>query len=87
MVDPEKENIRRFLCFLGRRQNRSPNSIQRNVNNSEDNVFILIIFIYVLYIEDYESPWWRPRIYDSHILYAEREKLDLLAHGKTNGTG
>ena len=56
MVDPEREHIERFICFLGRRHNISPNSIQRNVKTHEGNVFILIIFIYVLYIEEYESP-------------------------------
>ena len=67
------------MCFLGRRHNRSPNSIRRNVKTHEGNVFILIIFIYVLGIEEYESPLWRTQIYDSHILDVEREKLDLLA--------
>ena len=85
MVDLEREQIRRFLCFLGRRQNRSPNSIQRNVKTLEGNVFILIIFIYVLYIDECESLWWRSQIYDSHILDVDREKLDLLDPGKTSG--
>ena len=52
----EREQIGRFLCFLGRKHNRSPNSIRRNVKTREGNVFILIIFIYVLDIEEYESP-------------------------------
>ena len=55
MVDPEREHIGRFLCFLGRRQNISPNYIWKNVKIPNGNVFILIIFIYVLYIEDHES--------------------------------
>ena len=54
--DSEKEQIKRFICFLGRRQNRSPNSIRKNVKTPEGNVFILIIFIYVLFIEEYKSP-------------------------------
>ena len=87
MADPKREQIERFLCFLGRRHNRSPNYIQRNVKTLEGNVFILIIFIYMLDIWEYESLWWRTQIYDSHILYVEREKLDFLGHGKTNGTG
>ena len=49
MVDFERQKIRRFLYFLGRRQNRSPNSIQRNVKSPEGNAFILIIFICVIY--------------------------------------
>ena len=55
MVDPEREQIGRFLCFLERRRNRSPNSIWINVKTVEGNVFVLIIFIYVLDIEEYES--------------------------------
>ena len=58
-----------------------------NVKTHEVNVFILIILIYVLYIEEYESPWWMDQIYDSHILDVEREKLDSLSLGKTSGTG
>ena len=87
MVDPKKELIERLLCFLGRRHNRSPNSIWRNVKIPKDNVFILIISIYVLDIEEYESSWWRTQTYDSCILDVEREKLDLLAPGKTSGIG
>ena len=56
MTDLDKEQIGRFLTLLGRRKNRSPNSIKRNVKTPEGNVFILIIFIYVLYIEEYEPP-------------------------------
>ena len=56
MVDYEREQIGRFICFLGRRHNISPNSIRRNVKTHEGNVFILIIFIYVLDIQDYEPP-------------------------------
>ena len=82
MVDLEIDHIESFLCFLERRHNRNPNSIWRNVKNLEGNVFVLIIFIYVLDIEDYETPWWRTQIYDSHILDVEREKLDLLAYRK-----
>ena len=85
MVDPEKDQIGRFLCFLGRRQNIIPNSIRRNAKTPKCNVLILFIFIYVLYIEEYESLWWRTQIYDSHILDVEREKLDFLAPGKTSG--
>ena len=48
MDDLEKEKIGRILCFLGRRHNRSPDSIMRNVKTPEGDVFILIIFIYVL---------------------------------------
>ena len=55
MVDPEREHIGSFLCFLGRRHNRIPNSIWRNVNTPEGNVFILFVFIYVLHIDEYES--------------------------------
>ena len=55
MVDPEKEKIKRFLCFLGRSQNISPNTIMREVKIPDDNSFILVIFIYVLDIEEYES--------------------------------
>ena len=55
MVDHEKGNIMRFLCFLGRSQNRSPNTILRKVKTLEGNSFILIIFIYVLDIDEYES--------------------------------
>ena len=43
-----REKIGWFLCLLGRRQNISPNSIRRNVKTHEGNVFILVIFIYVL---------------------------------------
>ena len=53
MDDLEREKIERFLCFLGRRQNISPNSIERNVKKPNSNVFILSIFIYVLDIEEY----------------------------------
>ena len=84
MVDPKRDQIERFLCFLGRRQNISPNSIIRNPKTLEGKVFMLIIFIYVLYIEEYDSPWWRTQIYDSHILDVEREKLDLIAPRKTS---
>ena len=56
MVDLEREKTKRFLCFLGRRHNRSPNYIQRSVKTHEGNVFMVIIFIYVLNIEEYESP-------------------------------
>ena len=82
MVDPKKEQIESFICFLGRRQNKSPNYIQRNVKIPEGNVFILIIFIYVLDIQDYEPSWWRTQIYDYHILDVEREKLDFIAPEK-----
>ena len=82
MVDLEREKIERFLCFLGRRQNISPNSIIRNPKTLEGKIIILIIFIYMLYIEEYESPWWRTQIYDSRILDVEREKLYLLAPRK-----
>ena len=47
MVDHEKEQSRGSY--------RSPNSIQRNVKTPEGNVFIIVIFIYVLDIEEYES--------------------------------
>ena len=53
MDDLEREHIGRFLCFLGRRQNRIPNSILINVKTHEVNAFLLIIFIYVLDIEEY----------------------------------
>ena len=56
MVDLGREKSERFLCFLGRRQNIIPTYIHRNVKNLEGNIFILIIFIYVLDIEEYESP-------------------------------
>ena len=55
MDDAYIEKIRRFLCFLGRRHNRSPNSIRINVKTPEGNVFILIIFMYALDMEEYES--------------------------------
>ena len=55
MVEPEREQFRKFLCFLGRSKNRSPNNIMREVKTSEGNSFILVIFIYVLDIEEYES--------------------------------
>ena len=55
MVDPRKEQIGRFLCFLGRSQNRSPNTIMREVKTHEGNSFILFVFIYVLDKEEYES--------------------------------
>ena len=55
MVDPEKEQIGRFLCFLERSQNIIPNIILREVKTFEGNSFILVIFIYVLDIEEYES--------------------------------
>ena len=87
MVDFEREQIGRFLCFLGRRQNISLNYIMINVKTPEANVFVLIIFTCVLDINEYESPWWRTQIYDSHILDVEREKLDSLSLGKTSGTG
>ena len=87
MDDPERDQIKRFLCFLGKRHNRSPNSIMRIVKSPKGNAFISKISIYVLYIEEYESSWRRTQIYDSHILDVEREKLDLLALGKTSGTG
>ena len=31
MVDPRKEKIERFLCFLGISHNRSPDTIMREV--------------------------------------------------------
>ena len=77
-----KESRLGVSMFLRNKKNRIPNSIWRNVNNLEGNVFILIIFIYVLYILEHESLWWRTQIYDSHILYVEREKLDLLSPEK-----
>ena len=55
MVDLEKEQIRRFLCFLGTNHNRIPNIIIREIKTHEGNYFILVIFIYVLDIEEYES--------------------------------
>ena len=55
MDDPEKEQMRRFLCFLGRSQNISPNTIMREVKILKVNSFILVKFIYVLYIEEYVS--------------------------------
>ena len=55
MFGPKNEKIGRFLCFLGRSQNRNPNTIMREVKSPEDNSFILVIFIYVLNIEEYES--------------------------------
>ena len=58
----------------------------RNVKNPEGNVLILIILMYVLYIEENESPWWRNQIYDSHMLDVEREKLDFLDPRKTSGS-
>ena len=48
MVDLGREKIGWFLCLLGRRQNISPNYNMRNIKTLEANVFILIIFIYVL---------------------------------------
>ena len=62
MVDLEKEQIGRFLCFLGRNHNRIPNIIIRELKTHEGNYFILVIFIYVLDIEEYESLWWRTQI-------------------------
>ena len=84
MDDPEKEHIGRILCFLRRIQNRIPNFICRRIKTPEGNSFVVIIFIYVLDIEEYESPWWRAQIFDSHILDVEREKLYLLAPRKKN---
>ena len=55
MVDLERDQIETFLCLLGRRHNISPNSIMGNVKTLEGNLFILIIFIHVLDIEEYES--------------------------------
>ena len=54
MVDSKKDQIRRFLCFLRRSHNRSPNNILREVKTLEGNSFILVIFIYVLGIEEYD---------------------------------
>ena len=68
MVDLEREQIERFLWFLERSQNRSTNTILRDGKTHEGNLFILVIFIYVLYIKEYESLWWRTQIYDCHIL-------------------
>ena len=36
MVDPEREHIGKFLWFLGRIQNRIPNTIMRDVNTPKD---------------------------------------------------
>ena len=55
MVDLEKEQIRRFLHLVGRRHNRIHNSIRINVKTPKGNEFILIIFIYLLDIYNYES--------------------------------
>ena len=54
MADPEKEHIRRFLCFVGISQNIIPNTILIEVNTHEGNSFIIVVFIYVLDIEEYE---------------------------------
>ena len=62
MDDPEKEQIGIFFCFLGITQNRIPNTIMREVKTLEGNSFILVIFIYVLDIEEYESLTWRTQI-------------------------
>ena len=37
MVDPEREQIGRILCFLGRSQNIKPATILRDVKTPKDN--------------------------------------------------
>ena len=56
MVDPKREHIETFISFLVRRQNKIHIYVRINVNTFEGNIFILIIFIYVLDIDGYESP-------------------------------
>ena len=71
----KKGTYQEVLVILRKNSEYKTYTILRDVKNSEGNLFILVIFIYVLDIEDYECLWWTTQIQLRYFLKHNWEKM------------